>query len=104
MVDQFEEVFTACGDEAERQWLIDVLDRLARPEGGAAVVLGVRADFYAACTAHPQLRSALRAGPVLLEPMTQNELKDAIRRPAVQVGLDVEDGLVEVLLSDLGAA
>ncbi|WP_439081227.1 nSTAND1 domain-containing NTPase [Streptomyces sp. WL006] len=104
VVDQFEEIFTACGDDAERQWLIDVLDRLARPEGGAAVVLGVRADFYAACTAHPQLRSALRAGPVLLEPMTQDELKDAIRRPAVQVGLDVEDGLVEVLLSDLGAA
>ncbi|WGP09467.1 hypothetical protein [Streptomyces sp. SH5] len=103
VVDQFEEVFTACGDATEREWFIDVLDRLARPEGGAVVVLGVRADFYAACTAHPQLREALRAGPVLLEPMTQAELKDAIRRPAADVGLDVEDGLVEVLLADLGA-
>ncbi|MFJ5043701.1 NACHT and WD repeat domain-containing protein [Streptomyces sp. NPDC088719] len=103
VVDQFEEIFTACGDETEREWLIDVLDRLAQPEGGAVVVLGVRADFYAACTAHPQLRAALRAGPVLLEPMTQAELKDAIRRPAADVGLDVEDGLVEVLLADLGA-
>ncbi|CAL9286104.1 nSTAND1 domain-containing NTPase [Streptomyces sp. SudanB182_2057] len=103
VVDQFEEIFTACGDETERQWLIDVLDRLARPTGGAVVVLGVRADFYAACTAHPQLRAALRAGPVLLEPMTEDELKDAIRRPAHNVGLDVEDGLVEVLLADLGA-
>ncbi|MFF9134569.1 hypothetical protein [Streptomyces sp. NPDC014806] len=103
VVDQFEEVFTACGDEAERQWFIDVLDRLARPTGGAVVVLGVRADFYAACTAHPPLRAALQAGPVLLEPMTEDELKDAIRRPAGSVGLDVEDGLVEVLLADLGA-
>ncbi|MBL1090498.1 MULTISPECIES: nSTAND1 domain-containing NTPase [Streptomyces] len=103
VVDQFEEVFTACGDETERQWFIDVLDRLARPAGGAVVVLGVRADCYAACTAHPQLRAALRAGPVLLEPMTEDELKDAIRRPAGNVGLDVEDGLVEVLLADLGA-
>ncbi|WMX44487.1 hypothetical protein RGF97_05895 [Streptomyces roseicoloratus] len=103
VVDQFEELFTACGDETERQWFVDVLDRLARPEGGAVVVLGVRADFYAACTAHPQLRAALRAGPVLLEPMTEDELKDAIRRPAASVGLDVEDGLVEVLLADLGA-
>ncbi|MEU3262504.1 NACHT and WD repeat domain-containing protein [Streptomyces bacillaris] len=103
VVDQFEEIFTACGDETERQWLIDVLHRLARPEGGAVVVLGVRADFYAACTAHPQLRAALQAGPVLLEPMTEDELKDAIRRPAAHVGLDVEDGLVEVLLADLGA-
>ncbi|MFD4775283.1 hypothetical protein ACFWNU_15805, partial [Streptomyces sp. NPDC058427] len=104
VVDQFEEIFTACGDESDRQWLIDVLDRLARPTGGAVVVLGVRADFYAACTAHPQLREALRAGPVLLEPMTEGELKEAIRRPAGNVGLDVEDGLVEVLLADLGAA
>ncbi|MFE4333402.1 hypothetical protein ACFRQM_29450 [Streptomyces sp. NPDC056831] len=102
VVDQFEEIFTACGDETERQWLIEVLDRLARPTGGAVVVLGVRADFYAACTAHPQLRAALRAGPVLLEPMTEDELKDAIRRPAGSVGLDVEDGLVEVLLTELG--
>lgn len=103
VVDQFEEIFTACGDETDRQWLIDVLDRLARPTGGAVVVLGVRADFYAACAAHPQLRAALRAGPVLLEPMTEDELKDAIRCPADSVGLDVEDGLVEVLLADLGA-
>ncbi|MFI2765251.1 hypothetical protein ACH5A3_41585 [Streptomyces echinatus] len=103
VVDQFEEIFTACGDETERKWLIDVLDRLARPTGGAVVVLGVRADFYAACTAHPQLRAALQAGPVLLEPMTEDELKDAIRRPAGNVGLDVEDGLVELLLADLGA-
>ena len=104
VVDQFEEIFTACGDETERQWFVDALDRLARPTGGAVVVLGVRADFYAACTAHPQLRAALRAGPVLLEPMTEDELKDAIRRPADSVGLDVEEGLVEVLLTDLGAA
>ncbi|MEV0976420.1 hypothetical protein [Streptomyces sp. NPDC049915] len=103
VVDQFEEIFTACGDETERQWFIDVLDRLARSTGGAVVVLGVRADFYAACTAHPQLRAALQAGPVLLEPMTEDELKDAIRRPAGNVGLDVDDGLVEVLLADLGA-
>ncbi|MYR38072.1 hypothetical protein GTX14_18440 [Streptomyces sp. SID4944] len=103
VVDQFEEVFTSCSDETERQWLIEVLDRLARPEGGAVVVLGVRADFYAACTAHPQLRAALRAGPVLLEPMAESELKEAIRRPADSVGLDVEDGLVELLLADLGA-
>ncbi|TXS08806.1 MULTISPECIES: hypothetical protein [Streptomyces] len=101
VVDQFEEIFTACG-EADRQWLIDVLERLARPTGGAVVVLGIRADFYAECTAHPQLRAALRAGPVLLDPMTESELKDAIRRPAGSVGLDVEEGLVEVLLTELG--
>ena len=104
VVDQFEEVFTACADEAERQWFIEVLDLLAEPAGGATVVLGLRADFYAACTSYPQLRAALQGGAVLLDPMTEGELKEAIRLPAEDVGLEVEDGLVEVLLTDLGAA
>ncbi|MBD0694048.1 NACHT and WD repeat domain-containing protein [Streptomyces sp. CBMA123] len=100
VVDQFEELFTACGDEAERQWLVEVLDRLAT--GGAAVVLSLRADFYAACTPYPELRTALQAGAVVLGPMSEQDLKDAIRLPAEDVGLEVEDGLVELLLADLG--
>ncbi|QUQ64603.1 NACHT and WD repeat domain-containing protein [Kutzneria sp. CA-103260] len=103
VVDQFEELFTACADEAEREWFVDVLDRLAKPSGSGVVVLSLRADFYGACTSYPQLRAALQAGPVLLGPMTENELKEAIRLPAEDVALDVEDGLVEVLLADLGA-
>jgi WD40 repeat protein/energy-coupling factor transporter ATP-binding protein EcfA2 len=104
VVDQFEEVFTACADEAERQWFVEALDLLAEPADGAAVVLSLRADFYEACTAYPQLRAALRAGPVLLGPMSEAELNQAIRLPAKDVKLKVEDGLVELLLADLGAA
>lgn len=104
VVDQFEEVFTACADEAERQWFVGVLDLLAKPEVGAAVVLSLRADFYESCTAYPQLRAALQAGPVLLGPMSAGELKQAIELPAQSVRLKVQEGLVELLLADLGAA
>lgn len=104
VVDQFEEVFTACTDEKERQWFVEVLDLLAKPSSRTAVVLSLRADFYEACTAYPQLRAALQAGPVLLGPMSEGELKQAIRLPAEDVELEVEDGLVELLLTDLGAA
>ncbi|NUR30845.1 MAG: ATP-binding protein [Catenulispora sp.] len=103
VVDQFEEVFTACADETEREWFVEVLDSLAKPAGGAVVVLSLRADFCAACTSYPQLRAALQAGPVMLGPMTESELKQAIRFPAQNVRLEVEDGLVGVLLTDLGA-
>ncbi|HEX5406380.1 MAG TPA: AAA family ATPase [Pseudonocardiaceae bacterium] len=103
IVDQFEELFTLCENEIERQWFVDVLDRLARPpEHNAAVVLGLRADYYAPCMAHDQLRAALRTDPVLLEPMTEDEIKQVIRFPARDVGLEVETGLVDVLLADLG--
>ncbi|MFH9354851.1 NACHT and WD repeat domain-containing protein [Kitasatospora sp. NPDC017646] len=100
VVDQFEELFTACADEDERQWFVEVLDQLAT--GGAAVVLSLRADFYAACTPYPELRTALQAGAVVLGPMTEEELKQAIRLPAELVELEVEEGLVELLLADLG--
>ncbi|MCZ4125140.1 nSTAND1 domain-containing NTPase [Streptomyces sp. H39-S7] len=110
VVDQFEEVFTLCTEESEREWFIDLLDRLARPASPRAqapsvlVVLGVRADFYTACVDRPQLREALRAEPVLLDPMTEAELRQAILAPARDVGLEIEDGLVELLLADLGSA
>ncbi|MCX5215976.1 hypothetical protein OG689_43340 [Kitasatospora sp. NBC_00240] len=108
VMDQFEETFTQCLDDAERRWFIEVLERLGRKaapgEPTVLVVLGVRADFYAACTAYPQLHKALADDPVLITPMTETELRQAIRLPARDVGLEIEDGLVEVLLSELGAA
>ncbi|MFF4625098.1 nSTAND1 domain-containing NTPase [Nonomuraea jabiensis] len=110
VVDQFEELFTLCTEESEREWFVGLLDRLARPHAPRTptptvlVVLGVRADFYAACVDRPQLREALRADPVLLDPMNEAELRQAIRLPARDVGLEIEDGLVELLLADLGSA
>ncbi|WP_069815554.1 nSTAND1 domain-containing NTPase [Streptomyces sp. TP-A0874] len=109
VVDQFEELFTLCTDKSERDWFVALLDGLARPavprreKPAVLVVLGVRADFYAACVDHPQLREALRADPVLLDPMTETELRQAIRLPAQDVGLRIEDGLIELLLADLGS-
>ena len=107
IVDQLEELFTLCGSEEERREFIDWLCGLARPSSGqpprAAVVCGLRADFYAECANYPQLREALTAGQVLVGPMSPAELREAILFPAQTAGLDVESGLVELLLRDLGA-
>jgi hypothetical protein len=43
-VDQFEEVFTACTEEDEREAFIDALVRVTR--AGGLVVLALRADHY----------------------------------------------------------
>lgn len=104
VVDQFEETFTLCADEAERGWFVDVLEQIAQAGAGrVSMLLSVRADFYGRCAEYPFLRQALRTGPVLLDPLTEDQLKDAIRLPALAVGLVVEDGLVELLLNELGA-
>ncbi|HEV2782648.1 MAG TPA: WD40 repeat domain-containing protein, partial [Actinophytocola sp.] len=69
----------------------------------ALAVLGLRADFYGHCAAYPELVEALRHGQVLLGAMRAAELRDAIEKPARAVGLDIEPGLVDVMLADLGA-
>ncbi|KUN22919.1 hypothetical protein AQJ23_26410 [Streptomyces antibioticus] len=106
IVDQFEEVFTLCGADT-REAFVRALHAAAHGDDhdpAALVVLGVRADFYAECTALPELVPALRERPVVVGPMSTTELRDAVEKPAGRVGLALEPGLVDVLLGDLGVS
>jgi Novel STAND NTPase 1/WD domain, G-beta repeat/Caspase domain len=109
VVDQFEETFTLCADDSERRAFIHALCAAARggdarTEPAALVVLGMRADFYGHCAAFPELVPALQDGQVLVGAMTIPELRAAITRPAEATGQLVQEGLVELLLRDLGTA
>ena len=75
IVDQFEEVFTACEDEAERRAFIDALAALC---GSGTVVLGLRADCYGDALRHPLLAAALQQRQVVVTPMTAGQLTRAI--------------------------
>ncbi len=121
IVDQFEEVFTQCDDEQERRTFIKALCAAAGTaasgpgaDGGQArgpvdtrqapalVVIGLRADFYARCTAYPDLVPHLQNRQVLVGPIDEAGLREAIEKPAATAGLVVDAALVEVLLADLG--
>lgn len=107
VVDQFEELFTACTDEREREAFIAALSAACGrgPEPGAfpraVVLLGLRADFYGHCAAYPVLADALQDGQLLVGPMRTGELRDAVEKPARLAGLALEPGLVDLLLRDL---
>ncbi|MFI9838240.1 hypothetical protein ACIHFD_14470 [Nonomuraea sp. NPDC051941] len=105
VVDQFEELFTLCGDVEQRRTFVELLSRIAAPraDGPALVVLGVRADFYAACADFPAIKTALQDAPLVVGAMTVEEVSEAIVFPAQDVGMDVEPGLLQLLLRDLGA-
>jgi len=103
IIDQLEEIFTLCDDDAERNGFLDALTALvADPGCGATVVLGIRADFYPRCADYPPLASALQDHQLLVTPMTDEELQAAITHPAQQASLVLEPGLVETILADLG--
>jgi WD40 repeat protein/DNA-binding SARP family transcriptional activator len=102
VVDQFEELFTACRDEDERAEFVEGLVRRATDRDGRTVVaLVIRADFYGRCADYPGLSALLGANHVLVGPMSRDELRRAIERPAQRVGLSVEPELVDALLADV---
>jgi WD40 repeat protein/energy-coupling factor transporter ATP-binding protein EcfA2 len=98
VVDQFEELFTLCTEPAERQ---EFLTDLFHPSVTALVVLGMRADFYPQASRHDELVSVLQNAQIVVGPMTRDELRQSIVEPARKARVEVEDGLVELLLRDL---
>jgi DNA-binding CsgD family transcriptional regulator/WD40 repeat protein len=102
VVDQFEESFTVCRDDAERAAFVRALVALARDrERRAVVVLVVRADFYGRCAEDRELAELLSAGHVLVGPMTAEELRRAVELPARSAGLRVEPDLIAAIVSDV---
>lgn len=99
IVDQFEEAFTLGGDENRLRIFVQALHAAA---GKTAVVLGVRADFYARCLDFPELAEALQTRQMVLGAMSAAELRDAVTNPAKAAGLQLEAGLVDLVLRDLG--
>lgn len=95
VVDQFEEVFTLCAAGEQEEFVAALL---AYPR---TVVIGVRADFYAACVGHPALADALRDHQTLVPPMTAAEVRDAVVRPAERAGLMVEGALVSTVVAEV---
>jgi hypothetical protein len=99
VVDQFEELFTLCRDETERKAFVDNLMSAASP----VLVLTLRADFYAHCFQYDTLREALERCQATVGAMRAEELRRTIEEPAKRGGWELEPGLADLLLRDVGA-
>ncbi|MGE5829581.1 MAG: BTAD domain-containing putative transcriptional regulator, partial [Micromonosporaceae bacterium] len=97
VVDQFEEVFTALGP-ADRAALATTLATT-----DVSVVVAVRSEHYPRCAELPALAQLITANTVMVPPMTVDELRRVIERPATGAGLSFEDGLIELILADVAA-
>ena len=65
------------------------------------MIIGLRADYWDRCAAYPQFAEAIQDGQVIVEPLTGEDLRLAITGPAAAVGLEIEPGLVEIVLGEL---
>lgn len=103
VIDQFEEIFTLCTDDAERAaFLGNVLHAATVAGGRCLVILTMRADFYPRCAAYPDLATLLAAHQVLLGPLSEQGIRSVIVEPARRVGVSFEPGLVDTILGDVG--
>jgi WD40 repeat protein/DNA-binding SARP family transcriptional activator len=102
VVDQFEELFTLTVDEETRRRFLDGLTALAGdPRSPVRVVLTLRADFLDHPLRYPEFGGLLRAGMVVVAAPSEDELAEAIERPATRVGVHFEPGLVSQIVADV---
>lgn len=94
VIDQFEELYTQCQDEQERQAFIDCLLEVAALIN-VSLVLTLRTDFLGQALAYRPLADAIQQGSQMLGPMSRTELQAAITKPAALLDVTLEEGLTE---------
>lgn len=103
IVDQFEEVFTVCQSQTERQQFISgLLDALKQTGDKLCLIFAMRDDFLGKCAAYRELADLIQANLVMVMPMNAQELRLAIVEPAKKLGRKVEENLIDAILKDLG--
>lgn len=97
IVDQWEELYTLTRDDEHRQLFLDeLLD--ATSSGALSIILTLRGDFFDRLLEYRPLADRLEDAVVNVSPMTVEEIREVIQRPAEKVGLNFEPGLIERIL------
>ncbi|MDJ0497732.1 MAG: BTAD domain-containing putative transcriptional regulator [Acidimicrobiia bacterium] len=102
VIDQFEELFTLTRNDETRRRFLEALVEVASDERSRLrVVLTLRADFFDHPLQYPDFGDLLRTGLVTVTAMSDQALAEAIERPASGVGVRLEAGLVDHIVSDV---
>jgi WD40 repeat protein len=103
-IDQFEEAFTLCHDEAQRQQFFDnIVEAGSAFDRRTLVLATLRADFYPRLAEYPELAQLVSAHQFVVGPLSPDGLRRAIEEPVRRVGLAFESGLVDTILDDVGS-
>ena len=104
-IDQFEEVFTLCNDEAKRQSFMRLMaDEATASDRITRVIVAIRGDFLDRCAAYPEAVNLInRTQPptYVVEPLSRQEIEETIEKPAELHGVGFEPGLVSQIAEDV---
>lgn len=107
VIDQFEDLLQLNGAEAESERSLVIASLLQAAEDLPqllSVVIALRSDFWSGLQAYGPLLTRMESAYQPLEPLTADQLKWAIERPAAQVGLSCDPHLIQQLVRDLAEA
>jgi hypothetical protein len=83
VIDQLEELFAPAVDPVEREMFINLLFATAtEPYSRVLIIVTLRADFYDYILKYPRLFSVMKSHKIDIPPMTSQELRDVIDKPA----------------------
>ncbi|MEG4839132.1 nSTAND1 domain-containing NTPase [Microcoleus sp. B9-D4] len=104
-IDQFEEIFTLCEDEAERQSFIRlIVKEMNDTERKSRMIIALRGDFLIRCANYPEVLSLINHIPTttyIVKSLGIEELPEAIEKPAQLHGVKFERGLVSQIAQDV---
>ncbi|MGH3782216.1 MAG: CU044_2847 family protein, partial [Pseudonocardiaceae bacterium] len=101
IVDQFEELL-ATGQPPDPQLLDLLLRPLDATDDPTRVVITLCADHLPALLSIPGIGPRLDQRLYMLSPLTEEELRAAVQRPANARGVEFDTGLVDQIVSDTG--
>jgi hypothetical protein len=107
VIDQFEESFTLCQNLEEReQFFACLIGALEITADKFCLAIAMRADFFGKCVEREYggLSKRIEAHLVAVTPMNDDELREAIAKPAEIVGCEVEPILIEEIVRDVAGA
>jgi WD40 repeat protein/DNA-binding SARP family transcriptional activator len=100
VVDQAEELFTVADPTQAAAMLAAVAAAVRRRARRVAVIVTMRADFYAPATSNPDMAALLGRSQLVISPMSGAELEAAVVGPAGLAGVTLERGIVGRLVDD----
>ncbi len=99
LVDQFEEIYTLCADPAERDTFVSNLIWAAQDAARrVSIVVTLRSDFLGETQKHPVLNRLFSSQGFLVPAMSEEELGEAIRKPAERAGHPLDEATIRLLL------
>ena len=104
VIDQFEEIYTLCRNTGEREAFINNLLAAIDPQDALpiTILITLRADFYAQLAQHDRLRETISQYQEFIGAMNRDELVRAIDQPLSLGKWKIQEGLIEVILDDIG--